>query len=230
MKIISPELKFYVDKINAGQPFSFVRYGNGEWDCILNLYHQTRSGSQRFDSTLQDALIRSLVNKREGAYFTALQSASFLQRVGILPQAEMWIVNNAPDLTWYDGEVFTKTSMKGKLYPLVAALKKQQVVVVGPKWLKKLPFASAFIQVASHDCWKDADMIEDKICGLKNVVVSFSAGPATKALIHRLQPVIGKHSWLIDFGSVWDPYCGVHSRRYHQRMKADVIRRNLTGK
>jgi len=42
-----------------------------------------------------------------------------------------------------------------------------------------------------------------------------------------LWPEMGEHSWLIDFGSLWDVYCGKRSRRYHKRMGKGVIRENL---
>jgi hypothetical protein len=230
VNLYAPGLQWYVDKLRNGERFAFVRYGNGEWDCILDLYYRTRSGSQRFSPDLRKALMASLTQPRGGAYFTALQSVSFLGRLGLLPKAEAWCAANASGLTWHDGEIFTRASRTGKLYPLVEALRGQRVVVVGPQWLMKLPFASVFVPVKSRDCWAQIEDIEAQLRGLQNVVVAFSAGPAAKVLIHRLQPVIGKHSWLIDFGSLWDPYCGVRSRSYHKRITPDIIRRNLEGK
>ena len=230
MKVESPGLQFYVDKLCNNERFSFVRYGNGEWDCILRLFHRTRTGSQAFSPDLRKALMASLTERRAGAYYLAMQSTSFLERIKILPRAEKWLAGHAPKLKWHDGEVFTRASMKGRHFPLVKAMKQHRVVIVGPKWLMKLPFASVFVPVRAHDCWQNADSIEAQLRDLHNVVISFSAGPATKVLIHRLQPVIGKHSWMIDFGSIWDPYCGVNSRRYHGRVTPDVQRRNLMGK
>lgn len=230
MNLYAPGLQWYVDKLRNGQRFSFARYGNGEWDCILDLYYRTRSGSQRFSPDLRKALAASLSVAREGNYYTALQSVSFLGRLGLLPKAEAWCAAHAPDATWHDGEVFTRASRAGTLYPLIEALRGQRVVVVGPPWLMSLPFSSVFVAVQTRDCWAHVDDIEAQLRDLKNVVISFSAGPAAKVLIHRLQPLIGKHSWLIDFGSLWDVYCGKHSRSYHKKMTPDIIRRNLRGK
>ena len=230
MNVEKPGLKFYMDKIKQNKPFSFMRYGNVEWDCILELWHQTRSRSQKFNPSLREALKASLTVKRKGDYFTAMQSTSFLQRTGILPKAESWLSVNAPDHTWYNGEVFTRAAIKGKLYPLIAALKQQRVVVVGPPWLMKLKFASVFMPVAKRNCWKDIDVIKAQLRNVKRSVVSFSAGPATKVLIHYLQPIIGNSCWLIDFGSLWDPYCGVNSRRYHGRMNPEKLAMNMKGK
>jgi len=230
MELESPGLKFYADKLSKGEPFSFIRYGNGEWDCIMNLYHRTRSGSQKFTPDLRKALKDSLVKKRAGPYYLALQSPDFLKRVKLLPKLEKWLKNNAPGRDWYNGEVFARASRHGQMFPLVSAMKQHRVVVVGPPWLMKLPFASVFVPITKRNCWTNVDAIEKQLRDLKGVVISFSAGPATKVLIHRLHPIIGKHSWLIDFGSVWDPYCGVKSRHYHGRITPAVQRRNLRGK
>lgn len=230
MNLYAPGLQWYVDKLRHDERFSFVRYGNGEWDCILDLFYRTRSGSQRFTPDLRAALIRSLIADRGESYYLALQSTSYLARLGILPKAETWLSQNGITREWHDGEVFTRASRIGKLYPLIEALKMQRVVVVGPPWLMKLPFASVFIPVKSRDCWAQVDALEEQLRALQNVVVAFSAGPAAKVLIHRLTPVIGKHSWLIDFGSLWDPYCGVRSRTYHRRLTPELLRRNLEGR
>jgi hypothetical protein len=230
VNVYSQGLKFYAEKLRNNEPFAFVRYGNGEWDCILDLYYRTRSGSQKFTPDLRMAMIDSLTQPHSGDYYTALQSVSFLGRIGLLWQAEEWLANNKLEPLWHDGEVFTKASAKGQLYPLIAAMKQHQVVAVGPPWLAKLKFADKHIPVKSHDCWVQAGAIEKQLRTLKDVVISFSAGPAAKVLIHRLWPVLGKHSWLIDFGSVWDPYCNIHSRRYHKRITPVVQRRNLSGK
>ena len=230
MKVKSPGLQFYADKLRNNEPFSFARYGNGEWDCVLQLFHKTRSGSQKFSPDLRTALISSLKKRIAGEHYAALQSATFLGRIGMLPKIEAWVAGNAPGLTLHHGEVFTRASMRGELFPLIEAMKQHRVVVVGPPWLMKLPFASVFVPVRARDCWQDANAIVTQLKSLKNVVISFSAGPATKVLIHRLQPVIGAHSWMIDFGSIWDPFCGVNSRRYHGRITPAVQSKNLVGK
>lgn len=229
MNVESPGLGAYVQQLRDGQPFAFVRYGNGEWDCVLGLYHQTGSGSQRFTPDLRDALAQSLVEGREGRYYRAMQSTTYLRRVRILPRAESWLARNAPGIQWQDGEVFTKASMKGQLYPLVAAMSARQVVVVGPAWLGKLPFASAHVQVRAHDCWQDVGRIAALVRTYRDCVVTFSAGPTAKVLIHQLWPEMGEHSWLIDFGSLWDVYCDKPSRRYHKRITPAIRRRNMGG-
>ena len=227
MDVTAPGLAFYADRIKAGKPFAFVRYGNGEWDCILGLYHTMRSGSQRFTPDLRDALMDSLQAPRAGDYFTAMQSTNFLKRVRILPWAERWLMVNAPRLVWHDGEVFARASRHGQLNPLVKAMRARHTIIVGPPWLKKLSLADELIPVRSHNCWQDVDKIYRKLARKADSVISFSAGPAAKVLIWRLWPEIGKSCWLVDLGSVWDPYCGVQSRHYHKHVNKAMIKRNM---
>jgi hypothetical protein len=229
MKVLNKPLSWYVTQLNKDKRFSFVRYGNGEWDCILDLYHRTRSGSQYFNNGLQDALSETLKLEPPDNYYVAIQSTTFLASVGILRQAEKWLSRYRLSYPWYDGEVFHKASRNEQLYPLIKALHKKKVVVVGPHWLMALPFSNTFIPIRPKNCWQDFPDIYRRLIGLHNAVISFSAGPAAKVLIRRLYPVIGDNCWLIDFGSMWDPYCGVQSRRYHKTLRPENLARNLVG-
>ena len=230
MKDYSPGLQFYVDKLRNGERFAFTRYGNGEWDCILKLYHKTRSGSQKFNPALRKALAATLTDHGGGNSYPAIQSVAYLTRLGLLPKAEAWLAQNAPGLDWHGGEVFHQASRHGKLAPFVEALSMHRVVVVGPPHLLGLPFSSVFVPVKKRNCWDDVDELERRLRGFSNCVISFSAGPTAKVLIHRLYPDIGASCWLLDMGSLWDPYAGVKSRRYHKHLAPDTIRRNLGGK
>jgi hypothetical protein len=230
VNIQTPGLQFYVDKLRNGERFSFTRYGNGEWDCILGLYYRTRSGSQRFSPDLQAALAKTLLEHRGGSSYPAIQSTGYLERLGLMPKAERWLAENRLDFDWHGGEVFHYASRKGQFYPFVEALRMHRVVVVGPAHLMSLPFATVFVPVRKNDCWQDVKTIEREVRRYNNAVVLFSAGPTAKVLIHRLYPEIGGSCWLLDMGSLWDPYCGVNSRKYHSSMTRDVIRRNLEGK
>lgn len=221
MKVFSPGLVWYTNKIQSEEYFSLVRYGNGEWDCILGTKDRTGSGSQWLNiSTLKNALCASILNIHSENYYMAMQSLSYLGKEGFIPKIERWLQLNNASIRWHSGEVFHRASGARQLAPLIKQLWERSVVIVGPKWLGKLPFAKIFIEIASKDCWKDVDAIEGRLRGISaGTVVSFSAGPTTKVLIHRLFPILGKTCWLIDFGSLWDPYCGVFSRSYHRALR-----------
>lgn len=224
-----PGLQWYADKLTRREPFSFVRYGDGEFDCILKLGRSEGGRAQKCLPDLVQALGESLTQKRSGEYYPAM-NPGHMSRIRMLPKIEAWLVRNAPGLNWHLCPVFCRASIKGSLFPLVQALGQQRVVVVGPPWLKALPFADEFVPVRSSGCWVDADAVVEQLRDMKDVVISFSAGPTAKVLIHRLQPILGEHSSLIDFGSLWDVYCGRKTRGYHGRLTPETLRKNMTGK
>jgi len=228
--LYKPGLDFYVEKLQRGEPFSFVRYGDGDWNYLLDREKYVDSKDlQRYVSELHAALTASILEPRMENYYLALQNHGYLGPRGYTPKIEQWLEQHgAPDINWHFGTVFHRASEGGQLEPLIKALQTRPLVVVGPEWLRKLTFATEFISIPAKNCWPDAELVEIQ---LQNVasgsIVSFSAGPTAKVLIHRLAPILGQHSWLIDFGSLWDPYCGVKSRQYHKVMSAKTMRRNL---
>jgi len=228
--LYKPGLGFYVEKLQRGEPFSFVRYGDGEWNYLLDREKYVDSKDlQRYVSELHAALTASILEPRMENYYLALQNHGYLGPRGYIPRIDQWLKEHkAPKINWHFGTVFHRASGSGQLWPLIKALQIRPLVMVGPEWLRKLTFAMKLTSIPPKHCWSSAELVETQ---LQNVasgsVVSFSAGPMAKVLIHRLAPILGQHSWLIDFGSLWDPYCGVKSRQYHKIMSAKTIRRNL---
>jgi hypothetical protein len=86
--------------------------------------------------------------------------------------------------------------------------------MVGPKWLENLSFVDEVVVVKEKDCWDDVDDIEKELSHYHDCVIGFCAGPTSNVLIHRLHGT----NQLIDFGSVWDVYCGVETRKYHKQI------------
>lgn len=224
----TPSLSVYCDLLTWGMPFSFVRYGDGEWQFILGVNTHIDAGSQPFVKGLDQALARTLTEAHSRRYWPAMQSLSFLAGKGLLDRVVSWLAENAPGLHWQDSEVFHHASEDGRLNPLVRQLHRHRTVIVGPPWLETLPFADHFVPVNPHGCWDQVDQIEEQVLAFRGAVVGFSAGPAAKVLIHRLHDRM-ENSFLIDFGSVWDPYCGVRSRSYHRRVTRKIQRQNLEG-
>ena len=228
--VYEPGLGFYVDKLQRGEPFSFARYCDGEWNFLLRQPSARDWGVSRTDiPELYEALTASLVEPRMGNYYIALQNHGYLGSRGFLPKIDQWLEQHgAPEINWHFGTVFHIASKNGQLWSLIKALQIRPFVVVGPERLRKLTFVTKFIPIPLRNCWAIVDRIEAQLLNVASgSVISFSAGGMAKVLIHRLAPILGQHSWLIDFGSLWDPYCGVKSRQYHKTMSAKTIRRNL---
>lgn len=241
MQVYTYNLDLYVRWLKEGRVFSFVRYGNGEWGCILGTISRTPSDSQRLDIFgLRRGLVRGITtHQQDSSYLLAMQSRTYLERVRLLKPVKQWLVNNAPEAQWVCGEVFHKASLKGRFYPLIAQLRRMCVVVVGPVRLRglnqKVFRGARFVSIRSRNCYENYKNILASILKVRQefrgpVVISFSAGPAAKVLIHDLHDQIGENTFLIDFGSLWDPYVGRNTRSYHSRVKGAILERNLTGK
>lgn len=231
----NPGLQFYVELIEKRLPFTFIRYGDGEWSAIMRDRGRTSSRSQDLTPTTLTQMMKKSIYRcpNVGNYFPALRGTSF--RAGV----QGWLETNQPPyIQWHDCTVFYKASKKGRLYPLIKAVRALgwPIVVVGPERLRKLDgraFDIAhFVQIPNKNCWTQRKRIlAECLQATGPALYSFSAGPATKPLAWQLYGKRGKSSFIIDLGSLWDPYVGKASRTYHKGMlkRPGVIKRNLEG-
>lgn len=232
MHIKRPGLAHYVNMINAKYPFSFVRYGDGEWSAILGDRRQ-RTGSGSHSLTIpqmRQDLRRSIRQCHQvNNYIVALRQTA------LKPAIKQWIRANAPTIAWHDCTVFYKASRKGQLYPFIEAIRNcgLPVIVVGPPWLnglKKAFVIEQFVNIPRRDCYHKRGSILKQVLEFgQPALITISAGPAAKAWVWQLYRRIGDHSTILDLGSLWDVYCGKRSRQYHKSMKKETIRRNLNG-
>lgn len=236
MKIAEPGLQYYVDRIKSGKPYTFVRYGDGEWSAAF-LHDRTYTGSRSQQLNipkLQKDMRRSLTHCHIAEnYIPALRPTS-LKR-GIVTN---WLVQNVPKgVNWHDCRVFYRSSKHGRLFPLVEALQNLDIplIFVGPERLRKLSerqiFPKAvFITIPGKDCYVvKAKIIQRVLDAPRPAFISFTAGPAAKIMVYELYRVLGDSSFLFDFGSLWDIYSGHSTRGYQRRMTPEVVRRSLTG-
>ena len=218
--MLMPEM---IARIESREPFSWVRYGNGEWDLILGRGKRTGSGSQWFTHSLREAMRETVIHHH--GKVMARQSEQYLRKVGLWGKSQMWLKASRIEIDWQSGEVLHRASLAGELGPFVQAL--NDPLFVGPQWLESLRISGDVMPIPEQDCWDDVRAIEVAIRQHgEGRTVCISAGPAAKVLIHRLH---GENMQLIDCGSLWDVYCGKPSRKYHKAMSSEVIERNLSA-
>jgi len=232
IEVISPGLQYYVDRINNAEPFSLVRYGDGEWAAVI-LQNKARNcdlTSLTIPGLVTDLRLSLMNPPLTPNYIMALRPAT----ANDVPQVKQWLDTNVPkQIQWHECRVFCHASIKGNLYPLVEALRNlnMPLVFIGPahlQGLKKIFPKAQHIIVADVDCYHDKAAIFAQILSIgKPAFFSFSAGPAAKVFIHQLFPTIGNKSFMIDLGSLWSVYCGHKIRSYHHTLSLDTIQRNL---
>lgn len=232
--ILKTPLSYYVERLASNSPFSFVRYGNGEWDGILGTRDKTGSGSQKLNIPgLRQGLQASLKQGYDPDRYLVGMQNYMRKRTGLWRMTQGWIRLNAPSLVWHDADVFHHCSSRAQLLPLVQELRRKPLVFIGPAHIRRiserLPYVG-FVEVRRRDCYQDITKTRAEILEQKSpAVFCFSAGPTTKILIAKLFPLLGRDNFLIDFGSLWDIYCGVKSRSYHRKVTPAVIRKNFGG-
>jgi hypothetical protein len=224
-------LQFYVDKIDNNEHFSMIRFGDGEW---MNIFGENYMGEkiQKINKEMdyfEDARVklRKTIEepKESDNFFYAVQNLSIRQFGDKIPDY----------LDWHNCDVFHNASIKGQLYPLITSLNNKQVVFVGPEYVKLIeniiPYIY-FVIIPERNCYQSKTRILSEILNFgvnkKDIVYSFSASIASNIFIYELHDAL-KDNWLIDFGSLWDPYTGRLTRGYHNSLiqNDDIYYRNI---
>ena len=210
-------LSTFVSHLQKHVPFAFSRWGDGEWNALLGYTGATCDG-QVYSSELRARLTDVL--ERRPSYWLGLQSLA--QKVHG-PAMIAWLARRRLSLSWIDADVLAQASRQDVLEPFLAALQGRDVVLVGPATLRSLSVISpkAFVEVSPKDAFADlvatSTRIQEALQGLIDPVVCLSAGPTAKLLVDAGVRARPDATW-IDCGSLWEPYVGIVSRTYHQKV------------
>jgi hypothetical protein len=209
-------LDVYVQRLESGTPFALSRWGDGEWRALLAYAGENCDGHQ-YSGALRDALTRVLESRP--TYELGLQPfavrtlgtdiAAWLMRRGLHPQ-------------WVNADVFHVASIEGRLAPLLTALRERPTLLIGPGYLelRDLFPPAGHVVIPERNCFAtyantllETRLMMDQWGG--DLVVSVSAGMMANVLIDDLKKAYPTHT-LIDMGSLWDPYVGIVTRKYHR--------------
>lgn len=218
-------LENYIDKILMDEPYSFSRFGDGEWHAIFCKSGSNCDDHQYFPEmgARLEAAVRHPYNYIYGIQGLSMRNMSFeiLELLG-------------PDspIEWCEADVFHKAFAKGMMCHMVHALKTKKVCLVGPAYMqdKRLSFlmTGGTLTIPTKDCYLEIERIRGEI--LRNEyaeVFAFSSSMMANVLIHEMFPYIGTEKWMIDFGSVWDPCVGNLIRSVHKTYSKELIEGNL---
>lgn len=209
----------FIEKIETQKGFSFARYGDGSFFCM-----QGRKGKNCDGVTYTQEKASSLL--------LTLRDKNITHAIGPLARsaahAEEWLEAMNIRVDWYDCDVMNNASDEGRLYPLIACLRKRKNIVCGPSHLVKLacgiPILS-FVECHITEAFEEVDELEMEISYRVEKhqpdTVLLSAGTfASPTLVSRLHALYPQLT-IIDTGSVWDPYMHVFSRSGHKRQGWD---------
>jgi len=220
MEIKKIPIDYFVERINNNEPFSFSRFGDGEIICMFNAeyFRSTRHRNMEWLYNCGKELKQIIINNYD--YFHGFNRTNFTDARwnGKSPHRGIECLNfleknNTPLI--YEGD------WQG--YPIVKiteAINKHNPVFIGGKHLSNIQYLNGItnmqlIKVDDNNAYNQKKVIIDSIMKKYNNgsrMFCFSASVIGKIIIDELYHVIGKDAFMIDFGSLFDPYCGNLSR------------------
>jgi len=121
--------------------------------------------------------------------------------------------------------VLPAANCHGNLGPFFKAVRTRRTILVGPEHFERLPEEVigrfTHIPVPGKTAWKVVDETCDQVLSTANTgdLVLFSSGMASGVSVHRLWPELKGQVTLWDVGAIFDPYCGVFSRKVYKTEK-----------
>lgn len=213
---------YYTGLLEAGQPFVFTRWGDGEWEAIL---------SQGVGKNCDGHLYYPAMCQELGALVRARPAYD----LGLLKIArrhyENEIAEYVPGYVWVDGDVLLEDFLELRLGAFFKALKRRKGLYIGPRRLrplKKVLNIQGWVETPLVNAWLEVDRIVHEATqqGVYAEVVGLSCGPAAKVIAHRLHEANSRLT-ILDFGSMFDALCGVETRSYHKGRDWRAIGRQL---
>lgn len=204
--------------LSGGAPFSFSRFGDGEFNAIYGSSGPNTDGHQYFPDLRRR--LQEIVES-EPDYIMGL-----LPLAGALRGTD-WIRSISGDVHWVSAESLHVALIEGRLGRFFDGLDGKDVALVGPEHLRPLSERRhwSYAPVPLPDCWTKYDEIietlKDTVPGSGGVIL-FCAGLTTNVLIDDLYRHNPMNTYL-DVGSVFDPLVGVSSRDYHEKLDAELL-------
>jgi hypothetical protein len=195
-----------VEKLKLKENFSFSRYGDGEWNCLLGKKGQNCDAHKYFDD-LGAELKRILFQSPN--YYIGLQNLAYTQQPDLISK-----ITETYNLKWCNSDMLHHMSIKNTIQPFFDALKGRNVLLVAPNRLKKLDIWNQFISVPEKDCWLSYELIKKEIQLQikKDIVILYCASMMSNVLIDHFS---SEDITQIDCGSVFEPFIGHANRTYH---------------
>lgn len=210
---------YLTEKLVKNEPFAFTRWGDGEWSCMMGKMGQNCDGHS-YSPSLAKAL-RSVLQKQQSYYYGLQPKAAH----DMGEEIEGLLKVLGVDIPFVNADIFHDASAENLLVDFFKAIEKQRVVLVGSSQLvmMRMYFPSmTHIEVPATDAWLDYEHIRDKLettlMARRNDVVLFSCGMMANVLIDDLWSGMFSDMTLINTGSVFDPYCGRCTRKYHPQI------------
>jgi len=205
-----------IDHLKSSKNFSFSRFGDGEWACIMNKQGQN-CDAHIYYPDLGQRLKNILISQPK--YIIGLQNLAYRLHPNLIDT-----FTKDYQLKWVLSDILHHMSIKENLKPFFEALKGKNIILVAPDRLKALSIWNQFISISQTNCWNDYELVKKEISLAikKDSVVLYCASMMTNVLIDDFK---NEDITQIDCGSIFEPYIGIANRTYHKD-KINQLKKN----
>jgi len=222
------DLDWFLSRLQSKEPFSFSRWGDGEWKSVLGRQKGHNCDGHYYTAELSQDLGKVLTAKPR--YALGMQGLA-MRLYG--PQIIAWLNERwLGSLEWSNCDVFHYAVIHGHMQKLLSVLSSREVILIGPRHLAGIGSVKSAFKPRGHIIVPDKSAHKDKkriiqdaraTMGLiKNSIVSVCAGMTAEIIVDALHETHGEDHTIIDFGSLWDPLMGVKSRTYMKSPKLEL--------
>lgn len=220
MTVISPSspisTSLLAEALIVRDNFSFSRWGDGEWKALLHPGAGHNCDGHDYFPSLGAALAEVL--ESHPRYLLGMQSFA-QKRMG--DEINTWLAQRKlTDLVWCDSDILHRSSIKDELGAFMGALRQRRNVLVGPARLQPIAAAlkAELVEIPLYNAWESYAPTHSQIVRHleEDTVVLYCAGMTSNVHIDHLWGEYADWVTQIDIGSLFDPFCGIASRSYHQ--------------
>lgn len=238
MIVTSYPLSHYINKLEGGVPFCFVRYGDGEFQAmkVLPTSHKQNCDGHIYFPELATDLVETL-KTNEPNFIRSTGSIATKDDGKSLIEAFLR-ENKCDEEHWHNMNVFLDSSIEGSLNPLVKHVRSKKTLYLCSEKLtefaRKELDVDYVISIPLLNSYLELERIEAEVLQLlenKEIeLILMSGGFLTKVLFYRLFVLRQIKINMLDLGSVFDGYVNHASRSHVKQLTKINIEKNLARK
>lgn len=221
-------IEYYINKLRNGEVFSFTRWGDGEWLCSGGASGANCDAHIYFPELAKG--LNEALNNPKGYYL-----ATWPETEPMMHNDNLWNYIQSrlqhTSTNWVDASIWEEAAMAGKLKNFVEQLESMNFIIVSEPSKRSLPINyTDYIEIPTTNCFLEKERIKQQMIDMcakyDNPVFGLSASMATNVIVDELYKQIGNKCWMIDLGSIWEPFIATpaHSRSYHAKYKSKDIK------
>lgn len=211
------------EKLENKEPFTLSRYGDGEWNAVLQVRGGNCDGHEYLPEMckeLADVLRNRTANLPENYYFASHLVTTDYNREVI----ESWMNAHGVSIPWAcSSDILHIPIKEGTIDRFKDALSDHRIVFVGPEYLKGVIGFDFYITVDDTNCYCNGDIVSSILNDIfvnegSEFTVIFCSSMAANCWIDEIHEMF--HT-IIDAGSVFDYFAKNGNRSFIRKALAE---------